>query len=371
MKRQCAVQARVRLAVVPVAFALLALCFLASCQTGPSDRVTSSPQEQDLARLDTLELRLLDLRLSPDPTALSALRSELEKTAARMSTSRLLSARVAGLQAQAALQAEDQAAARHFADAAAAFSSAEDGAWLVKAALEPDPGKRLAVLDQGLARADRKPRLLCERGEELLRQGRYAEAAQDLDEGLRALDDRYRALYGQDREEALTLARAVKGSSPAAPPLSADALQAPLTARAMVERAFSGTRLLDALSSKPNPSFEDVRPAVQSAGLLLQSSASADVSPDAPVTRKEVAFFLWGVVLRAEHNPKLAGSYRQKYATSPVPDVSADAPWFEATLGVVEREIMDLPDGIHFQPDGLVTGVEYLQMLNRMQRLFP
>jgi DNA-binding phage protein len=353
------------------ACAILILWLLASCQTGPSDRVTSSPQEQDLARLDTLELRLIDLRLSPDLSGLSALRSELEKTAARMSTSRVLSARVAGLQAQAALQAEDQAAARHFADAAAALSSAEDGAWLVRAALETDSAKRLALLDQGLARADRKPRLLCERGEELLRQGRYAEAAQDLDEGLRALDDRYRALYGQDRDKALALARAVKASSPAAPALSADALQASLTVRDMVERAFSGTRLLGALSSKSNPSFEDVRPAIQSAGLLLQSNASTDVSPDAYVTRKEVAFFLWGVVLNAEHNPKLAGSYRQKYATSPVPDVPADAPWFEATLGIVEREIMDLPDGIRFQPDGLVTGIEYLQMLNRMQRLFP
>ena len=353
------------------ACAILTLWLLASCQTGPSDRVTSSPQEQDLARLDTLELRLVDLRLSPDPSEMSVLRSELEKTATRMSTSRVLSARVAGLQAQAALQAEDQAAARHFADTAAALSSAEDGAWLVKAALEIDSAKRLAQLDQGLAKAGRKSRLLCERGEELLRQARYAEAAQDLDEGLRALDERYRALYGQDRDRALALARAVKASGPTASALSADALQAPLSIRAMVERAFSGTRLLRAFSSKSNPSFEDVRAAIQSAGFLLQSSAPAEMSPDAYVTRKEVAFFLWGVLLSAERNPKLAGSYRQKYATSPVPDVPVDAPWFEATLGVVEREIMDLPDGVRFQPDGLVTGVEYLQMLTRMQKLFP
>jgi DNA-binding phage protein len=349
------------------ACALFALCLLGSCQTGPSDRISSSPQEQDIARLDSLELRLLDLRLSPDPAGLSALRSDLEKTAARLSTSRQLSARVEGLQAQAALQAGDLQAARHYADAAAGLSSAEDGPWLVKAALETDPARRLAVLDQGLAQADRKPRLLCERGEELLRQGRYAEAAQDLDEGLRGLDDRYRALYGQDRDKALTLAQAVKDTSSAAPALSADALQATLTTGAMVERAFSGTHLLGALSSKANPSFDDVRQAVTTAGLLLEPG----VSPNAPATRKDVAFFLWGIVLRAERNPKLAGMYRQKYPTSPVPDVPPDAPWFEATLGVVEREIMDLPDGIHFQPDGAVTGVEYLQMLNRLQRLYP
>jgi tetratricopeptide (TPR) repeat protein len=347
--------------------ALVALSLLVSCQSGPSDRISSSPQEQDIARLDSVELRLLDLRISPDPAGLSALRSELDTTAARLSTSRLLSARVAGLQAQAALQAGDLPAARRYADSAAGLSSAEDGAWLVKAALEQDPAKRLAILDQGLARADRKPRLLCERGEALLQQGRYAEAAQDLDEGLRGLDDRYRALYGPDRDKALTLAQAVKAANPAAPPLSADALQATLTMGGMVERAFSGTHLLGALSSKTDPSFDDLRQAVTAAGMLLEPDAPAN----APAARKDVAFFLWGIVLRAERNPRLAGMYRRKYPTSPVPDVPADAPWFEATLGVVEREIMDLPDGIHFQPDGAVTGVEYLQMLNRLQRLYP
>ena len=357
MKRRC----------LPASWTVFLACLLISCQSGPSDRVAESPQDQDLARLDALELRLLDLRLAPDPSGLSALRSELDRSAARLSTSRLLSARLAGLQGQAALLAGDQPGARHFADKAAALSNAEDGAWLVRAALEPDPARRLAVLEQGLSTADRRPRLLCERGEELLRQGRYADAAQDLDEGLRGLDDRYRALYGQDRDKALALAQATKGSASPVTPVSAQALQAPLSLRAMVERAFSGTRLLGSLSARSNPSFEDVRPSVTAAGLLL----NADASPDTSATRKDVAVFLWGVVLRAEHDPRLSGMYRRKYAVSPVPDVPVDAPWFEASLGVVERELMDLPDGLHFQPDGPVSGVEYLQMLNRLQRLYP
>ncbi len=357
---------RLAAALLCAASAVLAI-LLVSCQSGPSDRITESPQEQDLARLDSLELRLLDLRLTPDPSGLSALRAELDRTAAKLSTSRLLSARVEGLQGEAALLAGDQPAARSFADAAAALSQTEDGVWLVRSGLEANPAKRLALLDQGLSLASRKPRLLCERGEELLREGRYAEAAQDLDEGLRGLDDRYRALYGQDREKALSLAQALKGTGSTTTALSADALQAPLTLRAMVERAFSDTRLLQALSSRPNPSFEDARPAIMGAGLMLQ----ADASPDAAATRKDVAYFLWGAFLRLERNPKLAGSYRQKYATSPVPDVPVEATWFEAALGVVEREIMDLPDGVHFLPDGAVSGVEYLQMLSRMQKLFP
>ena len=57
------------------------------------------------------------------------------------------------------------------------------------------------------------------------------------------------------------------------------------------------------------------------------------------------------MVARTEHDQKLLTRYRLKYASSPVPDVPVDAPWFDAVLGVVEREIMDLPDGVNFKPD--------------------
>jgi hypothetical protein len=36
----------------------------------------------------------------------------------------------------------------------------------------------------------------------------------------------------------------------------------------------------------------------------------------------------------------------------------------------VEREIMDLPDGVNFNPEGQVTGLEYLGMLGRLNKLY-
>jgi hypothetical protein len=53
-----------------------------------------------------------------------------------------------------------------------------------------------------------------------------------------------------------------------------------------------------------------------------------------------------------------------------VPDVEVGEPWFDAVLGVVEREVMDLPDGVNFRPEGEVSGLEYLTMLQRLQRLY-
>jgi hypothetical protein len=340
---------------------------LAACRSAPPDQVASSPGEQERAALDDFDLRLLDLRLSPDPAALRSLRAELDGVAGQPGLSRRLRARVTSLRADAALLAGDTGAAKRYADEAAAFSDEEEGLWIVRARMETDPAKRRALLDTGIARADGKSRLLCERGSELLKAGRYAEAAQDLDEGLRGLDPRYRALYGADRERAFSLAQASRDTGAAVPPVQPETLDAALTLRAMVAGIISETGLLSSLSPDLRPSYESLLPALKQARLLLDP----EQAPDSPAPRKTVAYFLWGVVARTEHDPKLLTRYHLKYASSPVPDVAMDAPWFDASLGVVEREIMDLPDGTNFRPDDDLTGLEYLGILGKLKKQYP
>jgi len=349
-----------------VAAAVVAALALASCQSAPRDRLADSGIQEDLVQLDAVELQLVDLQLSPDAARLASVRTQLERSAERTGASRLYLARAAGLQGLAALLAGDTAAARSFGDQAVRLSDAEDSGWLVRAALERDPNKQLAILEQGLARSDRKPRLLCERGELLLKLSRYGEAAQDLDEGLRSLDERFKALYGADRDRALALAQAQRSAGAGAAVIAPQAAEGSLTVRAMVERAFSSTTLLSAWSADPHPKFESVKAAVASAGLLLQP----DASPSAACTRKDVAFFLWRIIVHAERGSNLDGQYRARFKVSPVPDVPVDVPWFEAVLGVVEREVMDLPDGVHFQPDAAVSELEYQQALARLARLY-
>jgi len=352
--------------IAAAVFAMSAFMFLASCQSAPRDRLVDSGTQEDMVQLDAVDQQLIDLQVSPDAARLAALRAQLERSADRTGASRLYQARAAGLQGQAALLAGDTASARTFADQAIKLSDTDDGGWLVRAALEPDQTRRLAILEQGLSKSDRKSRLLCERGETFLRLSRYGEAAQDLDEGLRGLGERYKALYGPDRERALSLAQAQRASGSTTAVIAPQTAEGALTVRAMVERAFSSTTLLTAWSADPHPRYESVKAALAGAGLLLQP----DASPSAPCTRKDVAFFLWRIILHAERGASLEGTYRARYKATPVPDVPVDAPWFEAVLGVVEREVMDLPDGVHFQPDAGMSELEYQQALSRLSRLY-
>jgi tetratricopeptide (TPR) repeat protein len=337
-----------------------------SCQSFHADTIARSAGEEEIASLASLEMRLLDIRLSPDPARLSALRAELAGVSTRPWQSRGLQARAQALKAEAALLAGDGTAARRDVEEAAGLSDMVEGVWVVRAALQPDDAKRLAVLETGIARAEKNPRLRCERGRALLKAGRYAEAAQDFDEGLRGLDPRYGALYGTDRDHAAALAQAVRetGAVLSGPPPRD--LDRPISNRAMVERAFSETQLLRAFSAERSPTYERVLPALVSAGMLLEPGAPAD----AAAPRRSVGFFLWGIVARLEHNPGLLTRYRAKYGASPVPDVPAGAPEFDAVLGVVEREIMELPDGLNFRPAEPVSGLQYLGMLAKLVHTF-
>ena len=347
-------------------FAAAALLAVVSCQSAPTDLFIRGAGEEDQIELASAEIRMLELRLSPDPAAAASLKAELDKTAARAGMSRQLQARVNALRAEAALLANEPTIARSLADGVAALSDTEEGPYYVRAALEPDPDTRLKILEDGIKKAERKFRLLCERGELLFKAGRYAEAAQDLDEGLRGLDVRYRELYGTDRDRAFAMAQASKDSGTVKPPEQAADLESALTLRVMVEKAFTETRLISSLSTDPKPTLEGALPALKNADLLL----SPDALADSPVTRKDVAYFFWGIVARMERNPKLLSRYRTKYGVSPVPDAPADAPWFDSVLGAVEREIMDLSDGVNFHPDDPVTGLEYLGMLSKLSKQY-
>ena len=52
---------------------------------------------------------------------------------------------------------------------------------------------------------------------------------------------------------------------------------------------------------------------------------------------------------------------------SPVPDVELDSPDFDAVLGCIELEFMNLTDGINFEGEKKVSGIEFSESLKKMK----
>ena len=94
--------------------------------------------------------------------------------------------------------------------------------------------------------------------------------------------------------------------------------------------------------------------------------------PD-PITRRFCARYIWNNWVRKNGNLKMFTRYSDKYKSSgrsksPVADVPLDDEDFDAILGVVENEFMELPDGRNFFPDEEVTEKQFITWLKKSEK---
>ncbi len=101
---------------------------------------------------------------------------------------------------------------------------------------------------------------------------------------------------------------------------------------------------------------------------LYEPSAHAYLfEPARPLTRKELAFFLEDVVLRATRDDGLATRYYSD-ADSPFPDVPVTAPWYNAAVTAVGRGLMQPELNGDFRPDGYVDGADLVLAVLKLRQ---
>lgn len=97
------------------------------------------------------------------------------------------------------------------------------------------------------------------------------------------------------------------------------------------------------------------------------------------VERKDLALLFYKVAeLRDPHFSKelemMSGFNSQELsdlgAVSPIEDVAVQEHFFAAVVYAVEREFLELPDGINFFPFDPVTGLDYYGMLKRVEEYY-
>ena len=90
------------------------------------------------------------------------------------------------------------------------------------------------------------------------------------------------------------------------------------------------------------------------------------------LTRSMQARFLWNIFCDKKNKPDLRTKYSTAYsklnAESPVKDVLLSDEDFDAILGCVEFDIMELSDGINFNPHNSVSGIEFDKALQKLNK---
>lgn len=87
--------------------------------------------------------------------------------------------------------------------------------------------------------------------------------------------------------------------------------------------------------------------------------------------RKDAALFLWHLI--AGNDTEMLSKYSFKYSRtdkkSPIKDIEMDGIYFDSILGVVEEDIIPLVDGIKFNPNGFVSGLEFYNWLKTAEAI--
>jgi hypothetical protein len=348
-----------------LAAAGLAAAASSGCATVQRDLFVSPAAESDFARLDSLAGEDASLRASPDKAALAAARSEAASLRASQPLNPDYRARLAAISGDLALLASDRASAASSLASAQAERADDEWVFLLRSRLAQDDAARESPLAEGIAKAADSSLLSAELGSLRFKQGRYREAVAALDGALDHLSRAERALYAPIRDRALALKDAEGGPKGLGDYIASN----PLSLLGMVVIVQDGTDLLNYLTGAKAWAAGVLFSRLEAAGLL----GPEPLAPTDPATRARAAYLLWNLLSVREENPALLRAYSGRYAggssaasgslvaSGPVPDVAPGSWYFDAALGCVERELLALPDGLDFLPEGTVSGAELLK----------
>ena len=160
-------------------------------------------------------------------------------------------------------------------------------------------------------------------------------------------------------------------------------LQEPLTLEGLVNLTMENTNLLENYKSTSKKQKMPAQIAALerggyfSAACDQQNTASSSLyitaAENPNLTRKMCARFIWNTYIRRHGNLKMLTRYSEKYrksgrSKSPVNDIPVDDDDFDAVLGVVENEFMELPDGRNFEPDAEVTRLQFINWIKKADK---
>ena len=368
MKKASFRKSNVWLAAVLQAAVLMLLPSCASMQQDVSISADSA-RDGEIASAAALELARLDAAAigggKADASRLSSLISSLEdRLSSPERLDKSLEARLTALEGRAwLLRGNKGNAEKCYARAAA--KDPDDSEVII---LGHRLGK-IADLTPYISGRDDNAPLMLEQALDSYKDRGYSDAAGQFDTAFLYLDEDYKKLFGGLRDEAWQL----RGTGTADPGIAALLTKKEITVQEMMLIAQGTGDVLNVYTASQNQDGKLLFQTLIKEGLM--NSVSNEQSPTAAsmvnrsdsgvtagtkATRLLAARFLWNLYWRG------GGADPQKYSTkyrargkSPVKDVPLTSDDFDAVLGCVEKEWLDLADGTNFNGNAGISGADF------------
>lgn len=249
--------------------------------------------------------------------------------------------------------------------------------------LEKTTENSLAKMEEILSYDGKNGTIMLEKGKLLYKKNQYDKAVAALDNAFLIFDGekkpKYREVYKPFRDNVWKLYSAGIDDSVLNGSLKSADLAKPLTKDVMLKITMENTKLLEDFTGGGKITNAELTKKLTSYGVFSaaidknnsQNTAFAITNSNA-ISRIMAARYIWNLYVKAKGKPEMLTRYSSRYAKmtnpkSPIKDVDIKNPDFDAVLGVVETELMELPDGKSFHPDNILTGVDFLAIIKKVE----
>ncbi len=198
--------------------------------------------------------------------------------------------------------------------------------------------------------------------------GNYINSVALFDEAFLSLDTSYRDAYSEKRDFAWNASQSAGEAG------SSFAKYKKITVGQMLMLVNESSDILITVTNGKKMSSGELYKKACGAGLLDCATVKQDpksfVKEKDTVTRFIAARFLWNA-WNKKRNSSNFRKYSERYLKagidSPVPDVAITNPDFDAVLGCVENEIINLADGRNFEGNRLISAIELEQAVKNIK----
>ena len=250
---------------------------------------------------------------------------------------------------------------------------------LLNSRLQKSPEESLKLLEQSIKIDSENQTLILEKGKLLYKLGEYDKAIAAIDEALMISDSsnnpQYREYYSNFRTQVWQLYNSQISSAKSSKDIN---LTANLTKDSMLLLTSENSSLLKDFTAGTKMSTSELTKKLTAYGAFSSAldannlNHSADqILKSSAITRIMAARFLWNLYVEKKSKPELKTRYStryQKIGKSPIEDVDISNEDFDAVMGTVESEIMELPDGKAFFPQNVMSNLDFVTILKNMDK---
>lgn len=253
---------------------------------------------------------------------------------------------------------------------------------LLESRLEKTSESAVEKIDAVLTFDNSNGILLLEKGKLLYRMNQYDNAIAAFDNAFLILDNdnqpQFRSAYQNLRDKAWKMYSAQIDEATLKTTMKSVDLNSPLTKDGMLIITEENSILLNDFTGSGKISNKELTKKLTAYGVFSsavdknnENNSAAKLLNANAMSRILAARFIWNLYVEQKGKPQLRTRYSERYkklskTLSPIADVPVENEDFDAVLGVVENEIMDLPDGKSFFPDDLLNGIDFLEIIKKL-----